>query len=357
MKHKRNVLWPALVAPALLAFTPRGDQVSFHPEAATKLTKTFETDSDTTLDEMNIVQNGQEMDPSQFGMELSASVHFVVSVTDEYKKVDATRALVLTRSFDEISANGHFSGNNMMTGEMSEDMNGSSELEGQKVEFTWDPDAEDYGVAFADDADGDEDLLEGLVADMDARAFLPTGEVSKGDSWSVDPQAVRTFFAPGGSVKLEMEALDEDMMGGMGNQPAPDKMFGDFEGDVTAQYGGTRDEGGVRVAVIELDLDVVSARDMTDMMADMLEKTMKESPMEMDMDVESADVEFTFEGTGTMLWNLDMGVIHSLELSGEMSQTMDQSMTVAVQGREIAIEQSMVFSGSYTSSVSTESSS
>jgi hypothetical protein len=72
------------------------------------------------------------------------------------------------------------------------------------------------------------------------------------------------------------------------------------------------------------------------------------------VDVESMDSEFGFEGEGELLWNIQQGVIHSLDLSGEASQAIDMSMHLSVQGQEMAMEQSMTFGGNTSISVTTE---
>ena len=357
MKHKRNISWTAaLVVPALVAFSPRANDVSFHPESSSTLTKTFQNTSDTTLDEMTMVQNGQEIDASMFGLEMSATTNYTVTVTDEYSSVADGVATKLIRTYDEIDLQSSVSSSNAMMGESNMEMTGTSELTGVRVQFSWDDDAGEYAVSFPEGEEGDEELLEGLDQNMDLAGLLPEGEVSVGDTWSIDPQGLRPTFAPGGAVKVDVEMPDaeEDMMG-MGNQPTPDQFIGDFEGDVTGELVGMREEGGVNVAVIKLSIDVSSNKDVSEAAADMMGDAMEEQGIEMEL--ESMDSEFSFEGEGELLWNVQAGVIYSLEFSGESSQVMDMAMTVNAQGQEMDFEQSMTLSGSYSVSVTTEQSS
>jgi len=355
MKHKRNTAWAALVVPALLAFTTRGDEIAFHPEPSSSLTKTFQNDSESTLDEMTMVQNGQEIDSSMFGLEMTTTNKYRVGVTDKYLAVDAGTPQMLIRSYDEIQIHSSVSSSSSMMGESDMELTGKSDLEGQRVLFTLNPDTGEYDVSYPEGESGDDDLLEGLDEEMDLGALLPQSEVSNGDTWTIDPQSLRPTFAPGGAVKVKMDAPEEENSMGMGNQPTPDQFIGDFEGDVTGEFVGTRDEDGILVAVIKITADITSNKDILDAASEMMGDAMEEQGIE--MEIESMDSEFGFEGEGELLWNVEAGVIYSLELSGESSQTLDTSMNINAQGKEMAIEQSMSFTGNYSISVTTGQSS
>lgn len=348
MKQKRFLAPSLLVLPALLAFSPRASELGYHPAASSTLSKTIQSESQTTLEEMSMVQNGQEIDASMMGLEMTATTKFVVGVTDEYLAVEGSRPTRLSRTYDEISLSSEVASSNAMMGDSNAEMTGSSELQGVRVEFRWNGD--EYVAAYPEGVDGDEDLLEGLTAQLDFEGLLPSAEVSEGDTWSIDPQELRVCFAPGGDVKIELESSDE-AMSGMGQQPTPDQFIGDLEGEVTGEYAGTRTVDGVEVAVIKVTAEVSSNRDLSEMAGDMMGDAMEEQGIE--MDIESMDSEFSFEGEGQLLWNLGAGVVHSFELSGEVTQTIDTSMQISAQGRDMAIEQSMSFGGSSSITVHT----
>jgi len=349
MKHKQYTAAVLLIAPALLASTARNTEVGFGPSAGTAISMTFENEMEISLDEMTMLMSGQEMDGGGMSMDTTASTR--LSVTDVYAEVGDGRPTKLVRTFDEIGAQTAMTGSHPMMGEMSQESEGTSELEGLSVVFTWDADEEEYSVAFADDSSGDDELLEGLEEALDMRAVLPDGEVAEGDSWEVDPQVIRTLLAPGGSTKVELESDGEGGMGGP--QPSPNEFLGELEGEVTAQFTGTRAaDDGRNVGAISLTIEVSSARDMADFMADMMEDMPEQPGMEMEFN--SMDYEFTFEGEGVLLWDLEAGVLHSMEISGEVSQTVDTSMSISAQGRDMEMEQSMSFSGSQSASVTTE---
>ena len=354
MKHNKNILAPMLVVPALLAFASRGEDVGFRPEQGLELSKRVVSQSEVSLDEMTMSLNGQEMDPSMFSMEMTTSVKQIVAVTDRYAEPGAGRPAKLVRTFDELSSATEIAMSNPMMGEMDAELDGQSDLEGLTVVFDWNADNEEYDVSFGEDSSGDEGLLEGLVEAMDLREMLPDGEVSEGDTWEIDPDVLRQAFAPGGAVKIEPDDDSMgDMMGMSGPQPSPDQFLGEIEGEVSAEFGGVRDADGTRVAVVKLAIDVNSAKDLSEMIADMMADAPFPEGVEIEMDVESFDMEFLFEGTGELLWNLEAGVMHSLEISGEITQIIDTSMNMNMNGNEQAIEQSMTMSGSQSVSVTT----
>ena len=337
-----------------MALGTLADAPRFAPEAGLSITKRIETKTDISLDDMTVSVNGQEMDASMMSMEMDTSMQQVVTVTDTYVSVSDGRPTKLERSFDELSSKTNVSMSHAMMGDQDSDMDGSSELEGETVLFSWDDDEGEYSVAFAGDSDGDDELLEGLAEDLDMRALLPDGDVSEDDSWPVEPYALRSVFAPGGSVKIEPDDTEGGPMG-MGGAPTPslNEMLGELEGEVTATYRGTRDEDGVTVAVIEIEADVSAANDLTDYMEGMMDG-MDTGGMEIEMEIDSFDVEFMFEGQGELLWNVESGVLYSLTMSGETSQIVDSAMNMAMGGMEQAMEQSMTMTGSQTTTITTE---
>lgn len=340
MKHKRYILWPAMVVPALCAFESRGEQPSLHPAEGVTLSKAFEQHSELSLEDSSLTVNGNAMD---MGMEMSTSTDYTLEVVDEYGAFAEGRPTKLTRTFTKIGSTSDRSMKHQMMGDMNSEAKGSSELEGLKVVFTWN--GEDYDTAFAEEG-GDAELLEELDADLDYSSLLPDGEVEKGgEPWTIDPNAFRNCFAPGGALKIVVES-DDDMMG-MGSQPepSPDQIFGEFEGEATGQLAEIVEEGGARIAVIRLKANISSAKDLTSLMKEMMEDAPAPEGMEMEMDVQSFDSEFVFDGEGELRWNMDAGVLHSLELTGEVDQTMDTSMAMSMGGQDMDIENSMTLSG------------
>lgn len=351
MMQTKQLLAPALLVPAILALEVLGGSPAYSPEEGTSLTKRYESKSEITLDDMSMNVNGQDMS-EMVGMEMDTSVTTVTAVTDLYAKVEEGRPTKLKRTYDELSSNSHVSTSTQMTGEVDMDVAGSSELEGESVLFKWDDGA--YAAEYAEGSDGDADLLEGLDESMDLAGFLPEGQVGEGDEWEVAPNVLRAVFAPGGSTGIKPEDTESMGMGMGGNTPSN---FGEFleswEGSVTAKLSGHREEDGVHVAVIQLEVDASSAADMTDWMQDMVADAEMPEGMEVELSVDSFDLEFSFEGKGELLWNLDTNLPYAFELSGDMEQVIDTSMNINAGGMEQAMEQSMAFSGTQTITMTT----
>ena len=349
MKQYRNILVPALVAPALVAFATPAAELAFRPDAGATVTLTIEQTSEVTLDDMSIAVNGQEMDPAMMGgMEMTMSSTQTVTITDEFGAVEDGRPTKVKRTFDSLGGSTSMSMSNDMIGDTETDAESASELEGSTVKFEWNAENGEYDVSFDGD-EGDEELLEGLEADLTLRAFLPDSEVSEGDSWEVDPEAMRSVLAPGGSLKLEPEETEEAGMMGAGPTPSPDQFLQDMEGSINATFKGMRDEDGVQVAVIAVEFNVASAADLTDMLAD----AMSENDMGMEIDIEAFDMEFSYEGEGEIHWNVQAGVVHGCEISGEVELVIDQAMNMGgtPQG-DMSMEQSMTMAGTQSVSIS-----
>jgi hypothetical protein len=351
MKNKSKLSKFLILGGLCLACGLPGDGVGFHPAAGTTLTKTFTLESELTLDEMETSLNGNPVDPKMFGgMEMTTSITQTIGITDEYVAVAQGRPSKLKRTFNDVSSTTQVSMKNEMMGEQNQTIDGKSALAGLTVEFVWDEDQGKYSVGFAEGSEGEDELLEGLVENTDLRGFLPKGEVKEGATWSVDPQLLRDVLAPSGSVKIGPENPPEGFQGQQ--QPSMDEMLGQFEGTVQAEYGGARNEGGTRVAVIKLKVEVSTAKDVTQFMAESMENA--ELPEGAEMDVESFDIEYAFEGEGELHWDLAAGLPHSLSLAGQATMTIDSVMMMSMQGTEQKFENSMTMSGDQSVSVASE---
>ena len=157
-------------------------------------------------------------------------------------------------------------------------------------------------------------------------------------------------------LDIEMEGMDAGGMPGGGMDPSMmgdmRKMFGDMlEGEATGHFAGTRDVDGTRVGVIELTLDINTARDMSDMMEDLMGENL---PVEMEVNIERVDIEFSMQGKGTLLWNLSGGHLHSFKLTGDSTIAMDMEIGLDMGGQTMSMETSMEMSGTVEQTVATE---
>jgi hypothetical protein len=349
----RTFLPLAVLTPLLLASRWAGDRPSFQPKVGATLTKNFVQEFEMELDDMSMELDGKDVSSMAGQIQMAMKVTSKLSVTDQYDAVEGGRPTKLKRSYDAIDGNTHMS-TSMAIGDMPDSENDlpmSSELEGETVTFTWDDGASSYETAFDDGAKGDEEL-ESLEEDLDLRGLLPTAEVAKGDTWKLPIEAVKAALHPGGDVKLRPETSN-DMAGGM--DMSPSEMIGDPEGEFTATYEGTREEDGVRVAVIKVVIDLKSAQDMSAKLDEMKEKMAGNLPAGVQVDVTAFDTEIEMTAEGELLWNLESGLVHGLHLSGEVRTIVDLSVNMAMGDRAQAMEQSMTFSGTQTLTLTTGS--
>ena len=345
---KQSLLVCALASPALLAFAVPGDDVSFKPAAGSTVTKVFTNYSTMTLDDMSMAMNGEEMDPEMMGMDMTIEGSTTTVVTDEYVRLGEGRPAVLKRTFDELSLETNIAMENAMMGAMDMDLDGSSELADTTVVFTWNEDDGEFGLAFDEDEDADEELLEGLTEDMDLRCLLPEGEVDVDASWRVDVERLVDVLAPGGNLKIlpDMDDVDAPMMGG----PNPgmnnlSDLWGEVDGTAMATYLGTREADGVTVAVISIKVEISGANDLTEQLQEDADNAEAPEGMDMEMIYDSADAEFEIEGEGELLWNVAGGHLHSFEFEGDMTLAMDMAMAMSMMGQDMDMEMSMEMSG------------
>lgn len=353
MKMKLCSAWPALV-PVLLASGWAGDKPSYQPKAGTTLSKHIAIENELELDDMTMEIDGQDMSELAGEMELSMKVSMKLVVADQYVETGNGLTTRLKRSFEEISSNSHVSQSHPVAGSSEKDIPLVSELEGSTVVFSWDAGDDSYRVAF-DGEDGDEELLEDLEENIDLRGFLPTSEVAEGDSWKIPAEAVKAALAPGGDIKLRPEGESSDAMGmdQMGGMDQYD-LIGELDGEFEAVYKGTRKaEDGSEVAVISLKIDAKSAQDMADKLEEIKQQMKGNLPEGLEVDISALDGEYEYEAEGELLWNLEAGLVHGLNLSGNVRMIIDMAMNMKMGTKEQSMDISQTFVGNQTITLTT----
>lgn len=356
MKHSRVLLLTTLSVPALLAFSYPDAKLVFGVEAGTSLKKTFKSSVQLTLDDMNMTMNGQDP-PMMPEIDMTLSTDMEVVVSDEYVAIGDGAPKHVKRTYDTLAMNTEMTMEMDMMGTSQNQempMTFSSELEGKTVDFKLDADSGEYIATFPD-GEGDDELLTDLSEDMDLRGFLPSGAVAEGDEWDVPAAQLVNILAPGGNLKLMPEDVDVDAMMGMQSNfgSMSDWFTEDLKGEVKASFTGTRDVNGKKVGVIALRVDISNAVDLTEMVEAAMEEI--ELPPEAgDIEFDHMDIEIEFEGEGTLLWDLEGGHAHSLELSGDFALLMNMGMAMSAQGMDMEIEQTMEMSGTMNQSAAFE---
>ena len=355
MKTKSAAL--LLTLPALLALAPLAEKLAYHPAAGSTVTRTFTSKTQMALDDMAIEMNGQPL-PQEIQMDMEMGQTQTIVVNDEFVAVDGPRPTKLRRSFEKLSQTGTFSMQSEMMpgGGQDRSVEGASDLEGKTVLFTWDPEGEVYTPTF-DRSEGDAELLEGLEEDMDLRALLPPADkfpdgVSDGDTWTIDAKQLKPLLMPGGNLKIEpQDAEVEASMPGMDNMGDFADMLGDLlEGQATATYRGTREVEGRKVGVVHLALDISSATDMSERVAEAMQNLPEGSP---EMTLDHMDVELEMEGEGNLYWDLERGIAQSFDMSGTMRVGMDMGFDMAMGEQSMSMTQNMQMSGTFNNAMTT----
>ncbi len=354
--NKSTPILASLAALPLIAWSTPAGEVSFHPAEGSSLTKTFSTETEMSLDNMALLINGSPPPMDLGDMEMTIVDSRSVTVTDEYTAMGRGRPAKLQRTYVSLGGTTDVSVDMAMMGGTNENtIESSSDLEGTTVVFTWDEDAGEYTTSFLDD-DGDDELLEGLAEDMDIRFLLPEdGTAAEGDTWEVPADALRHLIAPGGRLSLIPEEMEEMGFGGMGQGPQdPADILGDLDGSASCEFSGMRDVDGKQVAVIKVTIEVSTANDMTEKILEQMEDA--DLPAEVsNMEIQHMDIELEIESEGTLLWDVEAGVLYSLELSGTQTMLMDMAMAMDAEGMgAMELEQSFEMSGNFTLNVTTE---
>ncbi len=341
----------ALLAVSAPVAAPVMEGPAFGPEEGLSISRNFEAEIDLQLDSFSLQANGEDMTAMLGEFELTMRNELELSVTDTFAGLGEGRPTKLERTYDEVAGSTTINVVTIM-GPEDQDLSSQSELEGKTVLFKWDEDEEDYKVTW-EDGEEDEDLLGGLDEDMDLRALLPDGEVSKGDSWTIELSDLSPLATPGGNLKLAPEeaespegmdtAFFDEMREEFGSQFAEL-----FEGDCTATFKEVREIDGRRLAEITIELEIASAANIADMITEFITKMTNELDGEApEVDIESADINLDFDGEGTLFWDLEAGHAASFDISGEAIFGIDLALVVEAMDGSQAIEASIEMSGSY----------
>ncbi len=317
----------ALLAPALLF----SDTPSVAVDAGTKVTKTYENVLKLELQSISIEFGDEEQEvPDDQLPEVTIEDNEMVVFTDEYLAVEGGRGTKVARTYDTLEDSSTQTVS-MPDGQGGEDVTeGESELAGATVVFSWDADEEGYAAAFGEDEEGDEDLLEDLEGDADFLFMFPGEELEVGDSWEVGAEVFTLITSPSGDLKIDSEdESDEDNQFG---EQFEDNLSGDFE--VTLESI----EDGVAKVVFEgvVDTEIELEREAPEGAPEGLEL--------------QQGFEFSFDVSGTLLWNMESGIAVSMEMEADVEMNTSNTQTMGDQ----SVKQVQYFEGEYTATATFE---
>jgi hypothetical protein len=336
---------PLVLSVALFLAPPRGESVAlrFEPEEGTVLKRTFVAEAQYRLADASASIDGEELPREGELPDSRTGFTEHISVRDTLSSLDEGRVTELVRQFVEL---GQDNTDSFEGEEASVEL--ASPLEGRSVRFTWDADEQQYEVEAADEGELDPDVAACLRQDLDLLLLLPDEDVALGDEWELDPELYLAFMWPSGLLDFHAE----------GEEPSPEDRAPSLQtieklaGSGTAKLEELREEDGVKVAVIHIEMELTTGSDSTAPASDDEENPRPEIHTEV-------EIERTLEGT--ILWDLEHGHAHSAALECQASRLVTQSWTLSGENEEgeslsIDCERSTLLEGTirYTATIERE---
>lgn len=332
-----KLLLPPLALLLLVPSTRDEVALAYAPEEGTVLKRSFDAEASHELTEIAASFDGQDLEHQGELPEFSSRFTEHIVVTDRLVGVENGRPTELERTFDELAQE-----NTDTAGEEEVRAELGSDLEGRTVRFRWDEDEENYTVKSADDGDDlDGSVARWLLEDMDLRLVLPGREVEVDEEWELDPRLYLAFMWPSGLLGFheEGEETDED------ERELSGQTIDNLEGSGTARLEEIREEDGVRVAVLHVELEITTGSEHV------LPAVAPDEVEEGEFPRPEITVEVRIERKleGTLLWDLEHGHALSAEFECESSRLHTEKWTVTgeLDGEEVSAdaEQSRRFEG------------
>lgn len=335
---------PALLAlipaPLLAAIPPAaGDRaLAFGPEQGTVLSETYTQDYQIELVELELVVtiDGEEQAREEPDIELTIRSSETVEFTDEYLGVEQGAVTRLRRTYDALASE---SSQELVDEEgeaVESERSGMSVLEQESVLFEWDDDEVGYRASYeGDESEEIEDLLDELEAESVPARFLPDGDVDEGDEWEVDVATFNHLSSPGGYLAIEDgEERDSDF---------EEQFDENIEGEISAVWEETRTIDGIEHAVIVIRGELATEIEQVE------ELELGEAE-----GTSSTQYEFEFELDGTLLWNLEARHGVSLELSGDVRVSVEETQEISAPSGEVELLEARVLEGEIEFAVEVE---
>jgi hypothetical protein len=307
---------------------PAADEPRYFVAQGRTLAKSFVQHSELKLVEMRIETPDGPQEPEEGVPDMSIVDDETIEFQDESLKVGDDGPRKLKRTYTTIENTQVYEGG----GEDDEDVSieNKSGLDGKTVLFSWDEDEEAFEPAWLD-CEGDDDLLEELVAAADFRSWLgEERKLSEGDTWKIPASEFNNLQEPSGPMGYVPEGTESEEE----DDGTSKALRENLKGEINATYKGTREEDGVLVGVIALEGKVESSAEA--------ELEQEEGPSVLHA------IETSSEFEGELLWDWSAGHFRKLSVDSEMSLSISDKLEFEIQGNSISIKQLQRFAGKKT---------
>ncbi len=210
------------------------------------------------------------------------------------------------------------------------------------VVFTYVPEENGYGAYF-DQSAMIESLLGGVRLDNSCANFLPDRPVQVGDSWDVELQYLIELLAPTGAMDYRQlkpggAMLIRTLLMGVGGCVENVWNPANLKGQLRCKLLKVAGKGSLALAHIQLDYTFETRQDRA---AAARELQMLGESRRGTIVIHNS-VGHSGEGSGTLIWNMDLNRIHSYSMNG--TETLD--MEVQTQAlHQAAVTQKMTLQG------------
>ncbi len=336
--YEANQSMPFLNAPTivagtlLLAVSPMAETLEFIPKANTTIVRTLELQATTTVDGATVSVMDQEIDA---GEGIVSSHERQVRIVDKLGKVEDGRLLDFVRSYEGIQESTETEG----AGEGIEVKTGdgeASDLEGQKVAYTWDPKEEAYEAKYTGEGEpGDDEWLTDLTASLDMVSWLPDSEVEVDSKWEMSLDELAPVIWFGGRLYPTQATEDGDKPEGGVAISVPDlsdtHMLKGCDGQIRLTLERVEEEGGGRIAFVTFELTGSVDQDLSDAATELNEARGDDQVF----DVAEQSIEMT--GTGELRWDLEANRLVSLTLDLEQDIEENAEWAVTTHGMDMEV--------------------
>ena len=126
-----------------------------------------------------------------------------------------------------------------------------------------------------------------------------------------------------------------------------------FEGECTCTFTGIREENGMRLGEIAIQIEVASTLDLSELLTELITKLAEYGGEMPEFSIDTADLNLDFDGEGILLWDIEGGRAYAFTLSGDAQIAFDISASVEAEGESHAFEASLEMSGGYEQALET----